>query len=283
MTSAWSPAAVARTSACSSAPFARAVDGLRTPTAPAAGRTRHPRSARTKSTAASRSWPPRSASRASRRTPDAAAWRRSSSGAAPRRPPASSPGGWRSAAMVAPLRLGRRRRGRRQALRRERITDRLPGGAQRAEPRRNDVLSDTAPRRGQDRIVMMPGPSAPTRPTWNAPRPQGAVAAFGRACAWVACGPRAARRRCTASARVDPRRIARGRPPDGRPGPVRRPRRRYRGRAPTRVLHTPSLSTDRLTGRPCGLPSTRPVENPRAGDDSCENGRGPDSPCIWRR
>ena len=59
----------------------------------------------------------------------------------------------------------------------------------------------------------------------------------------------------------------------GGPGPVRRPRRRYRGRAPPRVLHTPSLSTDRLTGRPCGLPSTRPVENPRAGDDSCENGR----------
>ena len=42
---------------------------------------------------------------------------------------------------------------------------------------------------------------------------------------------------------------------------------------PTRVLHTPSLSTDRLTGRPCGLPSTRPVENPRAGDDCYENGR----------
>ena len=59
----------------------------------------------------------------------------------------------------------------------------------------------------------------------------------------------------------------------GGPGIVRRPRRRYRGRAPTRVLHTPSLSTDRLTGRPCGLPSTRPVENPRAGDGCYENGR----------
>ena len=50
------------------------------------------------------------------------------------------------------------------------------------------------------------------------PRPSGLVAAaFGRACAWVPVAPRAARRRCTGSARTDPRRIARGRPPDGRP------------------------------------------------------------------
>ena len=41
------------------------------------------------------------ASRASRRTPDAGAWRRSSSAAAPRRPPSRPPGGWQSAAMVA--------------------------------------------------------------------------------------------------------------------------------------------------------------------------------------